>query len=560
MSDMTLLYKEQKSEYETCVYQNFSDINDKPEFDYNTFSPNYNRINNTLFTVKERVIGEMDFLKNYANPFAEPHMIRRTIIIEENENKIALKVYTYRSSRSATKKFFRVRKNITFLTFNLKRKQFFFGEINSKKKRKINQTLKINVPDISSTSLITKLTIASYREESEMESRPYIILEKFLNRVIERSGVEVNMDQKPETKYYELVLNFQKIKYPDAFSKFSTMYQPVKKIRECDSNLVTYFMKEFNLKGKKVKGLLNKYNNIDIDSICVIHRRLGVDVFNRIKDRAFFTKKEYSASFIPVEYYGYENENEFKEVSKKELDNIIEIINTSTTEECMSIILEHLKFQKNLKKYGENLKIESKTFDDFIYEHSEVSALLQSYKNGYVERYYGDDAKLVEEQIFSDEYSFFPKLLTNTNEYEEESSHQHNCVRTYVEKPYCFIISLRKGSINSNERATLEYRYVANRVERVQSRGKYNKTLSEEWETPMKELDGYVSHLFKNELLKLPKMVKKYKNGKVFKSQAVFTKETKDKRVVIDMFPVWDDKDVNSVFDTFYLEPFDDLP
>ena len=67
-----------------------------------------------------------------------------------------------------------------------------------------------------------------------MESRPYIILEKFLNRVIERSGVEVNMDQKPETKYYELVLNFQKIKYPDAFSKFSTIYQPVKKIRECD--------------------------------------------------------------------------------------------------------------------------------------------------------------------------------------------------------------------------------------------------------------------------------------------------------------------------------------
>jgi hypothetical protein len=101
---------------------------------------------------------------------------------------------------------------------------------------------------------------------------------------------------------------------------------------------------------------------------------------------------------------------------------------------------------------------------------------------------------------------------------------------------------------------------VANRVERVQSRGKYNKTLSEEWETPMKELDGYVSHLFKNELLKLPKMVKKYKNGKVFKSQAVFTKETNDKGVVIDMFPVWDDKDVNSVFDTFYLEPFDDLP
>ncbi len=545
---MTLIYKEQISDYNVKIFNNYCTIDEKPDQDAFSFYT-YETVKNGYFSIKDKLTGELNFVENYGNPFAGLILNRKTVVIEENENKIALKVYSYISSRGVGKKYFKVRKNITFLTFNIKRKQFFYGEINSKKKKKINNILKVNLPDISNTSLMSRLNI---RENYFLNDDSISILDKFLDRVIEITGVKITEgNTSPFDKYYEMYLIFKKIKYPDAFAKFKSIYQPIKEIRNNDLNLVTYIMKTTGLKGKKAKTLINKYNNLDIDSMVNIQKWFGVDVFNRIQDKSFLTKSEYSA-FMTVSYYEYEKPY-FK---KNDLECIVNIINTSTTEECLSTIMEHLNFKKELKKYGEHLKINANTYDEFVNEHSEWSSLLQSYKTGIINRFYGEDSKLVENQIFTNDHTYFPKLLKTSEEYEMESSIQHNCVRTYIEKPYCFIISLRKGSPNSNERATLEYRFGINGVNRVQSKAKYNKILTEEWDGPMSELDDYVNYLYVKGLLKLPVMTKKFINGKIMTSTAIFKNKEDLSENTIYIYPEWDESDLiqNILYD------YDDLP
>lgn len=563
MSEMTLIFKEQKTEYYTKVFETFCDTTKKPNDDIFSFSSLENNVEYIpkmgYFFGREKFTDELTFVKNYANPYACPLMTRKTIVIEENENKIALKVYTYTTVRSLLKKFFRVRKNITYLTFNKKRKQFFYGEINSKKKKKINQMMKVNFTDLSNTSLITKLTMSRLEivtsDDLAKNSGEYI-LNMFIDLVIDRIDIDINKDQNVQKKYYEMILKFRNIKYPNAFEKFASVFQPTKEVRKCDSNIVTFYMKKAGLKGKKARVLLNDYENIDIDSMCNLQKWIGLDNFNKIKNEAFLSKRMYS-TFIPVPYFG--NFNHFKNVTKTEMENIISIINSSSTEEVLNTIIDHLIFQKDLKKYDEHYTIQSKTFDEFVYEHSEISALLQSYKTGYVDRFYGKDAVLVEDPIYTNDYTYFPKLLKNTNEYEDESSHQHNCVRTYIEKAYCFIISLRKGSPNGSERATLEYAITNDGTKRVQSRTKYNRTLSEEWNEPLQELDKYVNYLYKTGLLELPTMTKKFKNGKTIKTTAVFNKQERVKGNLIMMYPYWDNQTEENL-ENAYLYDIDDLP
>lgn len=564
MSEMSLLYKEQKTTYQTIFYKNYCQIDEKPN-DNDLFGYSQPEIgelptstNQGVFFIDKKTHDEPDFVANYGNPLANPWMRRKTIVIEENENKIALKIYSYFTERVVGKKFFRVRKNLTYLTFNFKRKLFFYGEIGTKKKKKIKQVMRVNAPDLRVTNLISKLNLTEHYTPYKHENGDHII-EKFLNRIIEKTEADVKINQKFFKKYYELILKFQKIKYPDAFGKFLGIYQPAKEIRKYGSNIVTYYMQKLGLKGKKTKLLLNKYENIDIAAISTIQQHFGIESFNRINETSFLTKQNIILTDYATSYYYY-SPPQFK-VSKNEIDNIINIINTSTTEECLSIILEHIRFQHELKKYGENLKIRSNTFEKFVVEHADVSALLQSYKSGYVERFYGNESNRVEENIYTDDHTYFPVLLTNTTNYEEESAHQSNCVRTYIEKPYCFIISLRKGGINGAERATIEYSFSPNEVQRIQSRGKYNSILSDEWSTPLSALDRYVNFLYKNGVITLPNMTKKFKNGKVFKTVAKFKKEEDiNGGIKINMFPEWDENINSDYSDTYVFYDEDILP
>jgi hypothetical protein len=551
MSEMTSLFKTQDVMYRTEVFENFNEIEKRAvESDdiFGSFEVVPYRTTG-VFKSKFKSHDETVFLENYGNPFAEVHMKRKTLVIEENENKIALKFYSYNNYRDASKKFFRTRREISYLTFNIKRKTFYSGELRFKKKVKISSKMSIHKTDLCNMSLYNNICYfyMTSKEDENLKFRDEV-MSMFLNRVAERTNTKFDDENLLNSdKFYQLYLKFSGIKYPDAFSKFKSFYTPKKEIRENGNNLVTWFMNKNNLKGTKIRELLNKYNNIDLNGIITFYRLFDQDLFNKINSESFL-------SLNHTDYYG-DYHPTFENVSKKEKENIVKILNTSYSQTVLNSLTDHLQYKESLKKYGEFVKITATNYDDYVKEHSEWSTLVQSYRSGTVTRFYGDDAYLIEKPINHNGEIYHPVLLKTTEQYEGESMVQSNCVRTYSEKPYCFIVSLRKGNVDSDVRASIEFRYWVDGINVVQKLGKYNKGLSEEWLSPIHELEGFAKYLYSKGMIKLPEMSKRFPNGKTIKCFAEFKDEDKIK----NMYPVWSDN--NSLLENepnYYL--FEDLP
>ena len=554
MSEMTNLFKVQDVIYTTEIFENFNEIKNKKSETHDIF--NILDFQNTevsyrpqgVFKLKLKSHDETVFLENYGNPFAEVHMKRKTLVIEENENKIALKFYSYNNYRDVSKKFFRTRKEINYLTFNIKRKTFYSGELKLKKKVKISSKMSMHKTDLRNLSIYNNM-MYFYMTSKEGDNIRLTdeVITTFLNLVAERTGTKFDTELDNNDKFYQLYLKFSGIKYPDAFSKFKTFYTPKKEIRDHGNNLVTWFMNKNELKGTKIRELLNRYNNIDLNGIITFYRLFDQDLFNNINIESFLSEKynNYYSDYCPT----------FENVSKKEKENIVKILNTSNSETVLNSLGDHLQYKESLKKYGEYVKITATNYDDYVKEHSEWSTLVQSYRSGVVTRFYGEDSYLIEKPITHNGETYYPVLLKTTEQYEGESMVQSNCVRTYSEKPYCFIVSLRNGSVTGDNRASVEFRYGVEGIKVFQKLGKYNKGLSEEWLSPIHELEGFANYLYSKGMIKLPEMSKRFPNGKTIKCFAEF----KDGVKIKNMFPVWNDD--NSLLENehnYYL--FEDLP
>jgi hypothetical protein len=196
--------------------------------------------------------------------------------------------------------------------------------------------------------------------------------------------------------------------------------------------------------------------------------------------------------------------------------------------------------KRDLIKLGEDVKFKFTNISSFNLEHEELSRLLQSYRKGEVERFYGDIDDL--ETPMEHKYeTYYPVLLRKTMDYEKESQHQRNCVRSYSERPDCLIFSIRKGSIDSDERITVEYQYRKNEILNVQERAKFNETPSVEFSHIAKIQLANINLMYKLGTLKLPKMIKKYRSGKEIEQQATFDNDTAvNGPKIVSMVPHWD--------------------
>jgi hypothetical protein len=547
MSEMTSLFKVQDVMYRTEVFENFNEIQKKTVDNDDIFAnldPIPYRVQGE-FKLKFKSYDETVFLENYGNPFAEVHMKRKTLVIEENENKIALKFYSYNNYRDVSKKYFKVRRQISYLTFNIKRKTFYSGELNLKRKNKVGSKMSMHKTDLRNMSLYNNICYfyMTPKDDENIKFKDEVI-SIFLNRVAERTGTKFNTELDNNDKFYQLYLKFSGIKYPDAFSKFKSFYTPKKEIKQYDNNLVTWFMNKHNLKGTKIRELLNKYNNIDLNGIMIFYRLFGLDLFNTINSECFLSERTNN-------FYG-DYGSIIANISKKEKENIVKILNTSNSETVLNSLNDHFQYKESLKKYGEHVKITATNYDDYVKEHSEWSTLVQSYRSGTVTRFYGEDAYLIEKQIYNNGETYYPVLLKTTEQYEAESMVQSNCVRTYSEKPYCFIVSLRKESTSGDKRASIEFRYTNEGLKVVQKLGRFNKALTEEWKSPITELEGFANYLYSKGIIKLPEMTKKFPNGKSVKKISIF----KDKEDIKYMTPIWnDDNEGNYLLD--YIQNYD---
>jgi hypothetical protein len=336
-----------------------------------------------------------------------------------------------------------------------------------------------------------------------------------------------------ENQLYKLYLQDNKISFPDTVAQYSVIQIPKAKMLK-EGNVVNCFMNSNNIKGRHARTILNQSKDIDFHTLNQVYHNFGVDYFNMIR-KSFFSRSTdgmYNAWFNMIDV---KINCTVYDLGKSDKKRMVSLINSSPDIDW-GLIKNHLYMISELYKFGDTFKMNFTNRHEFNNEHYELTELLEKYKEGKVTRIYNEDfVREVEEPIYGFNVDYYPIILTNTFQYNEESKTQSNCVRTYVEYPNCFIISLREGSWYGNVRATIEYKITKKSLDRVQTRGRFNSNLNEIWDVPLEILDNRIEMLFKKGKFDLPKLVKEFNNGKIIERYSLFNDTTEMRQI----YPVW---------------------
>lgn len=501
---------------------------------------------------KRHQVDEEQFLKHYGDKTVGVETSKITLVIEEYDDKLSLKLYETHKSRRVGGTYFRIRRILTYLTYNLKTKNFYFGEIEKKNKKVISKKIRTN--DFSNSYASSfKLKIRRYvRDITSGPEVNYVVsttsgdkisdevIKVFTNILGNRTGIYLDNLRKFDVELFRFYLEHNGFKYPNTYYEYNNIRFEKRELRK-HINIVTLIMNQLELGGKRVKKLLNQLNNIDLTRMAHLYHLLGVDYFNMLDEHVFVSNEGYTGILHLKNFNTYKSNIDF-DITKRDKMRIVNVLNNNIR---FSLILDHLKIIDKLKKeYDYEYKMSFTDRHSFDHEHYEISNLLDSYSKGVVTRSYGDHFKeKIEEVIYGmDGGEYYPVVLLSTDDYNKESAIQNNCVRTYVEKPQSLIISLREGSVDGKDRATIEYLFRRNAMIRIQSLGKFNKDLSPRYSAPIEILDELVNKLYKKDILHLPIMKKEYKNGKIIRATALF--EDEDKSGFFSGNPVWDNEEI----------------
>ena len=486
------LFKDIIKSYETIFYQ-----------DYNTISKSNGTISKSpkkgIFEYKTTKSDEESFLENYGNPLCSVWQKNKMIVLEENGDKISLKLFESVYSRKVGIKFFGKQKNCHYLTVNKKTGDFYIGRIlNYQNKRKFQKQIIKNPSNYYSMVIDQIKTITlMYRNPNGFVLK-YELLNKFISAVgFEKYG-PVDDDKLFSYITTKLIKNsFEQkgVKLPNNFSAFLGLYgheqiPKLKLLRKHKLKFVDAFMDHNKLKGNEIKKQLHQCLRTNIHLLKSAIDFFGYDRLYKSNIILDLLNQPQSMSYVnyPSDFSESEKNKFFTYFTWYLNGNV-----TSTT------LTDHINFYYRLKyTFGERISLDAKSINEFVTEHARWSVMISSYRQGYNVRNYDDKfIDSIQKNIFDfSGIEYTPRLLQTTDEYNEESAYQNNCVRTYIDRCTSIIVSLRN---NADERATIEYFLEYNptskklKLSRVQSLGKFNQRLPESWNPVMEILDTQVT-------------------------------------------------------------------
>ena len=515
-----VLYKISSSKFRNVVYHDTNSIEDLDK-DRKTSEDNFDNKRRDLFKHKEVNTSEDFYVQNYGNPIVSVHRDNVMIVVEKNEDKVSIKLFISFRDRRVGVSWFKIETKVIFITVNRKTGDVYSGSLtNYHKKRKFTRNLRRNYfwGDPLRSMMVTSKHLMNdfFFEQSGTIINDAVSI--FMNQIDEREGFDNLSFGQRLLKYY---LDKRNVKYPNNFTIFYN--QPTSKItkhlKKVDNNLVDAFMKGHGLSGKKLKKILHICDELNVETYKRVRNFFGGDWLNQDDEmtKACFNSKDFLVVF-PEEVKEMMSDEE-----KRRVYSILKQVIIHNNIDTWSFN-DHLRIYHELKMYGENIKwLSGKKDKEFREEHLDWSDKLQYYKRGYYERIYP--------QYFYDKISqpidgYYPVILDNTTNYNEESATQSNCVKTYIGRPASFILSLRKGSTDSEDRVTIEYYSIIKNgkmdVSRVQTLGKFNSRLTEDWNEVLLKLDKIVLSSFHDKKYETPSIIKKCMNGTKFDSDSYF--------------------------------------
>lgn len=523
-----LLFKENFEKYESTEYHNFN-LYDDLSYDGRINLLEYqlniakDKKAKPVFVISKFHQDKETYMENYGNPFYSLIKTYLMIVVEKNENKVSLKFFEGLRRRDVGKQWFTTKKMIDFITVNVKTGNIYHGHIYDyqlKKgaKKSIRKNTFINEPLNDLMSKI-KHRLGLYGDHSYDTLMNAV--SKFMNEVDGKDSSKQDTLSFSQ-RLFQYYLERKRIKYPNNFYVYhSQLFGPLRKVLNKHNNkLIESFMVYNKLSGKKIKKALHNCNKLNISLLSESKRLFGDDWINQ--DEGVISKL--LDSKLPFQPYPEEFKNM---VSQQELKKVYDLFKEVYINNQLDAytFFDHIRLYTELKIYGENdLRWHStdNKGTSFREEHLDWSDKIQYYKQGIYKRIYPDHFyKTIQKEIDG----YFPILLDNSFSYNGESSVQSNCVKTYISRPNSLIISLRKGSGDSEERATIDYKLTLDRkhnlvnAERIQSLGKFNKSLDPSWNVALFKLDLIVLSCVMTKFEPF-KIVKETKSGFIFNSES----------------------------------------
>lgn len=498
--------------------------------DYNLFgdempmikSHNHYTEKHPHFKYSHTTNSEEDLIKNYGNQLASISIHRLTLVVEKNEDKISLKLFLFDKNRQAGRVYFKKSSRLNFITYKFATNDLYYGNVtNGFKKRKRVSSVKRNYFGGKPFETIIALFHNHYsfykKNEKLVENGFDIVTDAIKVFVSQIPNYVTNPDLNFDEEMFENYLKLRNIKYPNNFKLFmGKVPLPSKRLlKKFGNKFVDCYMFNNKMSGDKIRKVLHESENIN--------DYFYKQVVNFFGDK-FIKHQPYESLKLIMNYkngYGeFGDSNTFTENDKKNAFNVFIKVIESENDNSLRTFFDHVNFYNRLKIF-EEVKWKSKDIRTFREEHVDWSDRISHYTKGTYHRIYNQRfIEDVEKPIMNTNLiDYYPVVLTESKEYNQESLLQNNCVKTYVNKAASFIISVREGGAESDERATIEYLIEKNsekvRLRRIQSLGRFNRILDTKWDLILSELDNRINNLVEKEMFDLPKVVVEINNHRI---------------------------------------------
>lgn len=465
------------------------------------------------FTVSKYSENKEDFIEEYGNMLCDLENYRRTVVVEKEGDKVRLSFYYYRKIRKVGKVYFAKMYDRSYLTYNLKTNNFYMTDVvkpigyRSRKRIRCNPTYNIgriveHIHDFKFTdddSEYLKVFMRALDSDTNYGKDKFLTFEEaFIRFFVKRNG----------------------IKGPNHMTSLILRYYPGKKLfRKNGFNLVHSILDSVGLKSKYFISLMNNYKP-DLSYIIQYSNLLGLKYVKSI-DKDFFSKERAPyETFVDIRKKYYEDTEvypKYQNITDYDRKNIVKVINDFTktnpdtslnstrSMNITGLINDHIRIMDNLRIFEEDVKFRAKTYSEFEQEHVNYSEKYSLYRNS-EEIYYQYGEKIIN-SLKDSQKGYEYVLLSNDMDYINESTHQNNCVRTYIDKFDSIIISVRFG----DRRVTTEFTY---KGDCIQKRGSYNSDVDESFNDGIIELERIMKTIYLSGDLKPPTIkIKNKLNG-----------------------------------------------
>jgi len=473
-----------------------------------------------LFIYKKTNKTEEEFVTRFADQLYSVTRNNVTIVVERDGDKVAIKLFWGYKHRRPGVVWFKTIKHVEFISVNTKTGDVYVGGIDNyhlkrKSKKRINRNYFIGEP-LNNLSLSIRNCIRRVDSNLDVDCTQEA-LEVFIQTIdpIDNFGVLTN-----NQRLFKFYLNKRGVKFPNNFHIYTNEWfgPEIKKIlKKTDNRMVDAVMVRNELSGKQIKKALHNCEGLNLPMLTLARNMFNDDWVNQDYELILGCLNSNINYYpLPVDFKEFVTNEELKRVFKLFRHVVIHGTLDAHT------FYDHMRFYCDLKLYEPNIKWMSSDDDksDFRGEHLDWVDKIQSYREGTYYRKYPDYSyQVISEPIEHGGEVYYPVLLDNSKSYNQESAIQSNCVKTYIGKCGSIIVSLRQGGVDSDVRATVEYKLSQALVsktiyvDRVQSLGRFNKKLTEEWDDVLFKLDGRMLYYVKDEKFDTVKIKKVHKSG-----------------------------------------------